>query len=115
MDIESFHSFCLSKPGTTESSPFGPDVVVFKVMEKMFALMSISGNMTVNLKNDPERNIELRDRFEGVIPGYHMNKEHWNTVSLDFDVPDGEISEMVNQSYALVVKGLPKKLQEELK
>lgn len=115
MDIESFRAYCLSKPATTESSPFGPDVIVFKVMEKMFALMSISGANTANLKNKPEINLELRDQYEGVIPGYHMNKQHWNTVSLDLDVPDEEIRLMIDQSFDLVVAGLPKKLQEELK
>jgi len=108
MDLESFREYCLSKPAATEDTPFGEDVLVFKVAGKMFALASLDDvPATANLKCDPDLALELRDRYEQVRPGYHMNKKHWNTVEIDTGIPDAELREMIDHSYELVVKRLP--------
>src|SRR3954469_18582368 len=110
MQADTFRTYCLKKPGVFESTPFGPDNVVFKVGGKMFALLALDEVPTaVNLKCDPDRALELRDRYEQVQPGYHMNKKHWNTVVLDGVVPDKEVRDMIDHSYDLVVQSLPKK------
>ncbi|QAA82628.1 MmcQ/YjbR family DNA-binding protein [Aequorivita sp. H23M31] len=116
MNIEQFRSYCLSKKGTTESFPFGEDTLVFKVMDKVFALAALDSHpATVNLKCDPEKAVELREEFDGlIVPGYHMNKKHWNTVEIGGNLPPALIWELIDHSYCLVVKGLPKKLQLEL-
>lgn len=114
MNIEYFREYCLSKKGVEETFPFGEDTLVFKVMGKMFALTSFSEPDNCNLKCDPEYAIELRNKYEAVQPGYHMNKQHWNTVSYHPDLPDKEILGMVDHSYELVVAGLPKKLRDQL-
>ena len=107
MDLEEFREYCLSKAGATEGTPFGPDVLVFKVGGKIFALTSPERfPVTANLKCDPDLALELRDRYEQVEPGYHMNKKHWNTVVLDGVIPDGEIRKMIDHSYELVAKKL---------
>ena len=109
MNAESFRAYSLGKPGATEGAPFGPDHIVFKVQGKMFALLGLDEVPTrVNLKCDPDLALELRDRYEQVEPGYHMNKRHWNTVIFDGVIPDGEIKKMVDHSYELVVASLPK-------
>ncbi len=109
MDLESFREYCLSKPGATEDMPFGEDVLVFRVGGKMFALASLDEiPATANLKCDPDLALELRDRYEQVRPGYHMNKKHWNTVEIDSGIPDGELHKMIDHSYELVTKSLPK-------
>lgn len=119
MHIDQFREFCLSKKGVTEEFPFDFDTLVFKVMNKMFALAPLSkweqGETTINLKCDPEKSIELREEYEGIYAGFHMNKKHWNTVKVNHDVPDKLVIELINHSYDLVVKGLPKKVKEELK
>lgn len=102
MDIELLRGHCLSKPGVTESFPFGEDTLVFKVKEKIFALANLDGDPTVNLKCDPSLALELRERYASVIPGYHMNKKHWNTVLLDGTVPDKEVFSWIDHSYNLV-------------
>ena len=105
MDLAKFREYCLSKPRATEGTPFGPDVVVFKVGGKMFALASLDEvPTTVNLKCDPDLALELRDRYEQVRPGYHMNKKHWNTVEIESGIPDVEILKMIDHSYDLVAK-----------
>lgn len=115
MNIEEFRDYCLSKPGTTEGTPFGPDVLVLKVMEKMFALTGIDTFEYVNLKCDPEYAVQLREEFDGAIrPGYHMNKKLWNSVDTDGRVSDEKIRALIDHSYDLVVHKLPKKLKEEL-
>lgn len=116
MDIEQFRRYCLSKKGVTESFPFNEDTLVFKVMGKVFALSGLEHHPAqANLKCDPERSILLREQFEGLIrPGHHMNKQHWNTVELEKNLPDALILELIAHSYNLVVKGLTKKLQTEL-
>jgi predicted DNA-binding protein (MmcQ/YjbR family) len=109
MDLAQFREFCLNKPGATEGTPFGPDVLVFKVGGKMFALAVLDEMpTTVNLKCDPDLALDLRDRYEQVRPGYHMNKKHWNTVEIETGIPDAELQKMIDHSYDLVAKGLPK-------
>ena len=109
MDLEQFREYCLSKACATESTPFGPDVLVFKVSGKMFALAALDElPIRVNLKCDPDLALELRDRYEQVTPGYHMNKKHWNTVEIESGIPDPELRKMIDHSFDLVAKGLPK-------
>ncbi|MEN8115858.1 MAG: MmcQ/YjbR family DNA-binding protein [Bacteroidota bacterium] len=113
MNIEEVRDYCLAKKGVTEGFPFDETTLVFKVMNKMFCLLSLD-SISVNLKNDPEKNIELRAHYPAIIPGYHMNKEHWNTISLDGTVPSDLIRELIDESYRLIVESLPKKKKEEL-
>ena len=116
MNIEEFRNYCLSKKGVEETFPFGEDTLVFKVKGKMFALTGLDSHpATANLKCNPERAIELREEFDGlIIPGYHMNKNHWNTVELERNLPHELLIELIDHSYNLVVKSLTKKLQTEL-
>lgn len=115
MNIESFREYCLSKKGVTEELPFGPDTLVYKVMGKMFALTGLdSERFRMSLKNAPEKNEELRAEYTSVTGAYHMNKRHWNTVSVDGTVKDNVLKEWVDDSYEIVVRNLPKKIQEEL-
>jgi predicted DNA-binding protein (MmcQ/YjbR family) len=108
MDLTEFREYCLSKPRATEGTPFGPDVLVFKVRDKMFALAALDEvPPNVNLKCDPELALDLRDRYEQVTPGYHMNKRHWNTVEIEGAIPDVELRKMIDHSYDLVIKKLP--------
>ncbi len=114
MDFEQAQQYLSQKPEAELCYPFDPDVMVFKVMNKMFALISPSGGKNpnqqaqMNLKCDPDQAIELRDIFESVVPGWHMNKRHWNTIYLDNSIPDSEVERMIDHSYSLVVKGLRK-------
>jgi len=115
MDLAKFREYCLSKPAATEGTPFGPDVLVFKVSGKIFALASLDDvPARANLKCDPDLALELRDRYEQVTPGYHMNKKHWNTVEIESGIPDVELRKMIDHSYELVVKSLPRKAREKL-
>ncbi len=116
MDIETFRDYCLAKKGVTEDLPFGPDVLVLKVMGKMFALASLDAvPLRLNLKCDPEEAITLREEHpNNILPGYHMNKNHWNTLVLDGFLPNSLIFDLTDHSYNLVIQGLPKKLQEDL-
>ncbi|MDQ2823932.1 MAG: MmcQ/YjbR family DNA-binding protein [Verrucomicrobiota bacterium] len=115
MDIESFREYCLSKTAATESTPFGEDTLVFKVGGKMFALAALDEVPSVaNLKCDPDLALELRDRYEEVQPGYHMNKKHWNTVQLEGRIPELELRAMIDDSYELVVRSLPKATRKKL-
>ena len=109
MDLARFREYCLSKPDATEGTPFGPDVLVFKVGGKIFALASLDDvPARGNLKCDPDLALELRDRYEQVTAGYHMNKKHWNTVEIESGIPDVELRKMIDHSYELVVNSLPK-------
>lgn len=109
MDLAQLREYCLRKDRATERTPFGPDVLVFKVGGKMFALAALDEvPTTVNLKCDPDLALELRDRYEEVRPGYHMNKKHWNTVEIEGGIPDPELRKMIDHSYDLVAKSLPK-------
>jgi predicted DNA-binding protein (MmcQ/YjbR family) len=115
MNAESFRAHCLSKSAATEGTPFGPEDIVFKVAGKMFAILALEEvPPRVNLKCDPDLALELRDRYEQVEPGYHMNKKHWNTVVLDGVIPDQEIRKMIDHSYELVVESLPEKKRKAL-
>lgn len=115
MNIEAYRNYCLALPGVTEGFPFGKETIVFKVMNKMFALTNIDEFEFINLKCDPERAIILRDQYESISPGWHMNKQHWNSVKPSGDVDDELLKELITHSYELVVASLPKKLKEELK
>ncbi len=112
MNIESLREYCLNKKEVTDGTPFGPDVLVFKVCNKMFALCDIQSFESINLKCEPEYAVELRERYQGITPGYHMNKLHWNTVMLDGSVPWKLVMELIDHSYELVVSSLPKKVRE---
>ncbi len=115
MDVETYRDYCISKPGVTEGFPFDNETLVFKVMGKMFALANVDNFSSANLKCDPERAVLLREQYDGeILPGYHMNKQHWNTVMMDGGVPDNLLRELIDHSYDLVVAVLPKKLKEEL-
>jgi predicted DNA-binding protein (MmcQ/YjbR family) len=114
MNIEEFREYCLSKPGASEDFPFGEDTLVFKVGGKMFALTSLDGDFTANLKCDPEWAIELRETYPCVIPGYHMSKRHWNTIIFDGSIPDRLVCDWIDHSYELILQGLPRKIREEL-
>jgi len=115
MDLAQFREYCLSKLRATEDTPFGPDVLVFKVRGKMFALAALEEvPTTVNLKCEPDLALELRDRYEQVRPGYHMNKKHWNTVEIESGIPDAEVRRMIDHSYQLVIKSLPKAERKKL-
>ncbi|MCB0651530.1 MAG: MmcQ/YjbR family DNA-binding protein [Saprospiraceae bacterium] len=114
MNIEVFRDYCLSKKGVEETFPFGPETLVFKVMGKMFALTGLdSAEFTVNLKCDPDRAIELREEYPEIRPGWHMSKVHWNTVSFEESLEDDFLLELVDHSYDLIVKSLPKKIRLE--
>lgn len=105
MDLAEFREYCLSKTEVTEGTPFGETVLVFKVRGKIFALAPLDEvPARANLKCDPDLALELRDRYEQVRPGYHMNKKHWNTIDLEAGIPDAEIRKMIDHSYELVAK-----------
>ncbi len=115
MDVEALRDHCLGKREVTEGFPFGEDVLVFKVANKMFALVALDDvPASVNLKCAPERSAELRATYAGITPGYHMDKRHWNTVRLDGSVPSAEVAALVDHSYELVVAGLPRAVRARL-
>ncbi len=115
MDIEQIRDYCLAKAGTTESFPFDEVTLVFKVMGKMFALVALDSQPpSLNLKCDPERAIELRAAYPSILPGYHMNKTHWNTVSADDSIGSELLKELIDHSYQLVVKSLKKTEKQAL-
>jgi len=114
MNIEEYRNYCLSKPCVTEHFPFDETTLVFKVKNKMFALTNTNGPLTINLKCDPEKAIELRERHTSVKPGYHMNKKLWNTVDIDGSIDTNLIKEWIDDSYKLIVEKLPKKDQSGL-
>jgi predicted DNA-binding protein (MmcQ/YjbR family) len=115
MDAAELRRWCLEQGGAIEDRPFGPEHSVFKVAGKMFALSSLGRTpLEVSLKCEPELALQLRGGYEAIRPGYHLNKRHWNTVTLGADVPDQLVREMVEDSYDLVVSGLPKRTREQL-
>jgi predicted DNA-binding protein (MmcQ/YjbR family) len=114
MDIETFRLYCLAKPGASEHLPFDDRTLVFKVGGKIFALCDVEEFDGVNLKCDPERAVELREQYDAVMPGYHMNKTHWNTVKVDGDVNGRMLQELIDHSYELIVSSLPKREREKL-
>jgi predicted DNA-binding protein (MmcQ/YjbR family) len=111
MNIEEIRDYCLSKEFVDEGFPFDNDTLVFKVMSKMFLLISLKESNHFNVKCDPERAVELREQFPEVVAGWHMNKKMWNTVYTDGSLNRKQIIEMIDHSYDEVVKGLPKKSQ----
>lgn len=119
MDADSLREYLLSKQATTEEQPFGPDVLVYKVKGKMFATLGFEiedgiETARTNLKCDPERAIELRSEHDAIVPGYHMNKKHWNTVILDGTLKPDLIRDLIDHSWELVVAGLPAKVRDTL-
>lgn len=114
INIEAFRDYCLAKPGVTEGFPFDNKALVFKVMDKMFALVNVDKFEFINLKCDPEKALELREQYYGIQPGYHMSKKHWNSVYVDQDVSKELVLELVDHSYTIIVEKLSKKLKEEL-
>ncbi len=115
MNLEIIREYCLRKKGVTENFPFDEETLVFKVLEKMFLLTNINDiEISVNLKCDPELAIEWRERYESVQPGYHMNKKYWNTVAYTGEFSEKEFLQMIDHSYEEVVKGMSKKMQQQL-
>jgi predicted DNA-binding protein (MmcQ/YjbR family) len=104
MNIETLREYCILKKNVTESFPFGDDTLVFKAAGRIFALVNLDGDLSINLKCDPSLAIELRERYSSVVPGYHMNKKHWNTINIDGSVPDKEVFSWIDHSYNLVLK-----------
>jgi len=110
MNIEELRDYCLLKKGAEETTPFGPDTLVFKVIGKAFLLTGLDEiSLQFNVKCNPEKALELREQYACVIPGYHMNKKHWNTIIVDGSVSEQRIYEWIDDSYNLVVEGLTKK------
>jgi predicted DNA-binding protein (MmcQ/YjbR family) len=109
MESMALRDYCLKKKGAVETFPFGDEVRVFKVMNKIFALLPVAGTPEISLKCEPTWAVILRNTYKAVQPGYHLNKEHWNTLSVDGSIPDGEILMMIDHSYDQVVKGLSRK------
>lgn len=115
MTPQELRAFCLSFNDVVEDFPFGPEISVFKVSGKLFALSSLDGApLTVNLKCDPDMAVQLRAAHPEIVPGWHMNKRHWNTVTVDAKLPDAMVRELIEDSYDLVVAGLPKAVRLRL-
>lgn len=115
MNIEEFRDYCLAFPKVTEGFPFGEQTLVFKVAGKLFALTDVDNFESINLKCNPEKAIQLREEFNEIKPGYHMNKKHWNTVETSGSLSDAFLYEQIEESYKLVVAGLPKKVRDQIK
>jgi len=115
VNIEGYRAHCLRKRGVTEEFPFGEEILVFKVMGKLFALTSVQSFASINIKCDPEAGVELREKYASVLPGYHMNKKHWITVLMDGSIPDKDVYGWIDQSYELVVSRLSKAQKEQLR
>lgn len=111
MNIEELRGYCLSKPFTSEGLPFDEDTLVFKVHGKIFALCGLKEASYVNLKCHPERAIQLREKHPEITPGYHMNKQHWNSVSIIGFLSDDLLKELIDHSYQLIWESLPKKFK----
>lgn len=115
MNTEEYRNYCLAKTASEESCPFGEDTLVFKVYGKIFALLSLDeiDHPRISLKGEPEKNLELREQYEGIIPAYHMNKKHWNNVIFEQDVSDSLIKRLTDESYELVIKNLPARIKQQ--
>jgi len=109
MNIEELREYCLLKKGVTESFPFDEQTLVFKVLGKMFLLTDTEDEFSINVKCDPEKAIELREHYPCVLPGYHMDKKHWNTIMIDGSISDNLLKVWIDDSYNLIVEKLPKK------
>jgi predicted DNA-binding protein (MmcQ/YjbR family) len=115
MDATELRRWCLHQSGAIEDFPFGPETSVFKVAGKMFALSALERDpLSVSVKCEPDLAVALRDSYGAVRPGYHLNKRHWNTISLDGSLPDQLVRDMIEDSYDLVVSALPKRVREQL-
>lgn len=115
MHIETLREYCLSKKAVTEDFPFGETTLVFRVKGKIFLLVSLDADpLQFNAKCDPEKAMELREAYDAVKPGYHMNKKHWNTIIIDGSISSKLIKEMIDDSYNLIVQSLPKKIRDDL-
>lgn len=121
MNIETFRDYCLSYKGTKDKLPFkkssseyDSNLMTFSVMGKWFCFVNIDAFDFCDLKCDPDESVELQEKYNGIKPGYHMNKKHWISIYFNKDVPDSKIKELVEKSYELVVAGLTKKEQDEL-
>ncbi len=116
MNIEEFQDYCMSKKGVEATFPFDETTLVFKVVGKIFAITGLEAEeFRVNLKCDPEWSVELREEHEDIIPGWHMNKQHWNTVYFERELSDKFLRQLIDHSYDLIVKSLPKKKKELLR
>jgi predicted DNA-binding protein (MmcQ/YjbR family) len=116
MDIEQLRDYCLAKKGAEESLPFGPDILVFKVGGKAFLLCGLDNeDLSFNVKCDPELAVELREQYACVLPGYHMNKKHWNTIVVDGSVSVKQLKAWIDHSYELIINSLPVKLRDQFR
>jgi len=115
MNIENFRNYCLDKKGVSESFPFDETTLVFKVLDKMFALTDTENEFSINLKCEPEKAIMLREQFTDVKPGFHMNKKHWNTITITNNISNNLLKEWIDDSYNLIVSKMTKKNKELLK
>jgi predicted DNA-binding protein (MmcQ/YjbR family) len=115
MNIEELRDYCLTLKGVTEEFPFDETTLVFKVIGKIFCITDLHDKFAVALKNEPEKNIELREEYPSVKPGYHLNKVHWNTIEIDGSIPDDVIKNLIDESYDLVVLKLKKDEKQKLK
>lgn len=114
MNIEEVRAYCLALPFTTEDFPFDENTLVIRIGKKIFALIPLEKKSIMNLKCEPERAIELREKHEGIQPGYHMNKKYWNTIQFD-SIPSALVKELIEHSYNLVIESLPKKIKQDLR
>ena len=113
MNIETLREYCLSKKSVTEGFPFGEETLVFKVMGKIFLIVPLNANpLQFNAKCDPGKAIDLREAYMAIQPGYHQNKKHWNTITADGSLSTGLLKEMIDDSYDLIVRSLPKKIRD---
>lgn len=116
MEFRTLQAYLMAKKATTEDTPFGPDALVYKVMGKMYALVAWEAEpLTITLKCEPGQALFLRDVYPAVKPGYYMNKNHWNTITVDGSIPEPELLGMIDDSYDLVVSGLPRAVRDDLK
>ncbi|MCF6366055.1 MAG: MmcQ/YjbR family DNA-binding protein [Bacteroidales bacterium] len=114
MNIENFREYCLSKKAVSESFPFDKTTLVLKVLDKMFALTDLEDDFSINLKCEPEKAILVREKYNAVKEGYHMNKKHWNTIIIDGSIPDSKLKKWIDDSYNSVVSKMTKKNREKL-
>lgn len=112
MNLEKIREYCLKKKAVTESLPFDDETLVFKVAGKMFALLSLNGDWGLNLKCNPEKAIELREKYPDITPGYHMNKTHWNTLNLNGQLSEQMVLELIDHSYTIIAESLPNTLKK---
>lgn len=116
MDYDVLIAYLENKPGAWRDMPFGPDALVLKVLNKMFALVAWQAEpLTISLKADPIDAVILRKQYSAIKPGYHMHKKHWNTLTIDGSIPDEELKRMIDDSYALVVAGMTRSDQAKLR